>query len=457
MVATAFAVPHLADGEPLDDAVPACPSAGSTMPYLVLFDQGDSAAQATAEITLACGSMVVFYPEIGVGVATSADPRFADRVGRDRAFSTEAVESAAGHPVPQARQLTTGGPAAQVDRSGEQWDMDMIRAPAAHAVTEGSRDVLVGVLDSGIDATHPDLVHAVDPSRSAGCLSGKADPSPAAWAPTTSPHGTHVAGIIAAADDGKGTTGVAPGVRLASVKVVDDEGTVRPESVVCGLMWAAANGMTIANHSYYVDPWPLTCDRGEEHVVYEAIRRATDYATGNGVLNVAAATNESVDLASPSGQTAGPDGQWRTLDGDCKVLPGGLRGVIAVSAVRPDRLKASYSAYGLGVIDVAAPGGEQSMDQCVLSTVPGGYARECGTSMAAPHVSGVAALIASTHPGASPQQLARLLTSEAESVACPTDYDLDGTGGQDAFCSGYAPFNSFYGHGLVDALAAVTP
>ncbi|GLZ39671.1 S8 family serine peptidase [Actinokineospora sp. NBRC 105648] len=452
MLAAALVVPASAAGEPLEDGSLPCQVTGRDVRYLVLFDLGTSPAAATAETTMACGDTVVYYPDIAVGVATSTEPRFADRVGRDRAFSTESVS---GRSAKRQAPVTTGGGSDRRDRTGEQWDMDLIRAGAAHEVTPGSPDVVVGVLDSGIDATHPDLAAAVTPELSAGCLSGRADQSAAAWRPTTSPHGTHVAGVIAAADDGRGITGVAPGVRLASVKVVDDDGTVRPESVVCGLMWAAAKHMTIANSSYFVDPWPLTCDRGEEHVVYEAVRRASDYATGKGVLSVAAASNEGRDLAEPHGQVAGPHGERRTLDNGCKVLPAGLRGVVAVSAVGLDRLKAGYSAYGLGVIDVTAPGGAGT--SCVLSTVPGGYAQACGTSMATPHASGVAALLASTHPGASPQRLTRLLTTQAATVACPTDYDLDGTGGQDAYCSGYAPFNSFYGHGLVDALAAVTP
>jgi subtilisin family serine protease len=285
-----------------------------------------------------------------------------------------------------------------------------------------------------------------------------------------SPHGTHVAGIIAAADDGHGTTGVAPGVRIASVKVVDDNGYIFPEYAVCGLMWAAANGMKVTNNSYFVDPWLMTCDRGSEHVVYESVRRAVDYATSHGVLTVAAATNEGADLADPSGQTVedpAASGR-RTLDASCKVLPAGLRGVVAVSAVGRNELKSSYSSYGLGVVDVAAPGGEtkpkaydpsggkQEDDSCVLSTVPDGYESLCGTSMATPHVTGVAALLASEHPDATPQTITKMLTEQADPLPCPADYDLDDTGAQDAYCTGYQPYNSFYGHGLVDALAAVS-
>jgi subtilisin family serine protease len=347
--------------------------------------------------------------------------------------------------------------------------MTMIGADRARRMMPGSQDVLVGVLDSGIDPTHPDLTGALDPAASAGCLSGQADTSPTAWEPTVSPHGTHVAGTIAAADDGRGTAGVAPGVRIASVKVVDDDGYIFPEYAVCGLMWATANRMRVTNNSYFVDPWLMTCDRGSEHVVYEAVRRAVDHATDNGVLTIAAATNEGADLADPSGQTAenvaGPG--RRTLDGSCKVLPAGLRGVVAVSSVGRNELKASYSSYGLGVVDVAAPGGEtkpttydpsggkQEDDTCVLSTVPGGYESLCGTSMATPHVTGVAALLASEHPEATPQTLTKMLTEEAAPLPCPADYDLDDTGAQDAYCEGYEPYNGFYGHGLVDALAAV--
>ncbi|WP_291412141.1 S8 family serine peptidase [Actinophytocola sp.] len=470
------------------DQPPACSDTLPGLRYLVLFDPGTGKPAAAGEIADACGSLTGYYPQIAVAVATSPDSRFAQRLGPDRAFSAQRVMRAQQGPrksdeTASTQAQVTADPAAvsTADLTDDQWDMTLIKADRARRISEGSKKVVVGVLDSGVDPSHPELKAALDPALSAGCLSGVADTSPKAWVPTASPHGTHVAGTIAAADDGRGTTGVAPGVRIASVKVVDDDGFIFPEYAVCGLMWATANKMAVTNNSYFVDPWLMTCTRDSEHVVFEAVRRAVDYATRQGVLTVAAATNEGADLSDPGGQTAdGPSEsgmERRTLDSSCKVLPAGLRGVIAVSAVGEDEVKASYSSYGLGVIDVAAPGGEpkktaaryddaeqaptpstgeEQNSECVLSTVPGGYDRYCGTSMATPHVTGVAALLASEHPDASPPELSRMLTEQAESIPCPSDYDLDGTGAQDAYCDGYAPYNGFYGHGMVDALAAVS-
>jgi subtilisin family serine protease len=439
-----------------EDPIPVCGPEDVELRYIVLFNNGTPERSATDEIGAACGDVVAYYPQISVAVVTSAYQRFADRIGHNRAFSAEQTarakdERRTGRKTDETgttRELVTANAenVPGTDLTAEQWDMAMIRADQAHEITLGSRDVVVGVLDSGIDPNHPELADALDPRLSAGCLTGKPDPEPAAWEPSASPHGTHVAGTIAAADDGRGITGIAPGVRIASVKVVDDAGYIFPEYAICGLMWAAANKMTVTNNSYFVDPWLLTCDgdskRAGEHVVAEAMRRAVDYSTRQGVLTIAAATNENVDLGSK-------------LDASCRVLPAGLRGVVAVSAIGPNKLKAGYSAYGLGVVDVAAPGGEPASD-CVVSTVPGGYERYCGTSMATPHATGVVALLASEHQKASPQQLTKLLTTQAESIPCPADYDLSGTGAQDAYCSGDAPYNSFHGHGMVDALAAVT-
>jgi subtilisin family serine protease len=466
-----------------DPGQPGCAQGGPTMRYLVVFAPGTAGQDADAQITGACGTTTVYYAQIAVAVAMSADPGFGERIGPDRVYSAQAQayydsdQAAAPDSSHKADELPNDpaggitpdpGAVSQTNRTGQQWDMAMIRANQAHRINEGSQRVLVGVLDSGIDPNHPNLTKELDPAASAGCVTGKPDTSQAAWAPTTSSHGTHVAGTIAAADNGNGIAGVAPGVRVASVKVVDDQGYIYPEAAVCGFMWAAQQHMAVANSSYFVDPWVFTCkDSQGQSVIYTAVERAVQYATAHNVLSVAAAGNGAVDLTNAGQDSRSPDNvdagdqEQRQLDVGCVQLPAGVPGVVTVSAVGGNDVKAGYSSYGLGAVNVTAPGGDPrqrttSGPRCVLSTVPGGYADSCGTSMAAPHVSGVVALLASTHPGATPKQLTRLLYGEANPIACPADYDLNGTGIQDAYCTGDATYNSFYGHGMVDALAAVS-
>ncbi|MGH3915057.1 MAG: S8 family peptidase [Pseudonocardiaceae bacterium] len=429
---------------------------GPPLRYLVLFSVSAPEPDTTRTIREACGTSTAYYPEIGVAVATSTEPRFASRLGLDRAYSAQAAAEPAGsaldnppHHLPQVEHGRAP------DRSAEQWDMELINGPQARAVDPGSPEVVVGVLDSGIDATHPDLTTAVDTTRSAGCLSGRPDPRSSAWRPTTSAHGTHVAGTIAAADDGRGITGVAPGVRLASVKVVDDDGFIYPEYAICAFMWAAKVGLRIANSSYFIDPWLRTCsDVSGQAIAYEAVRRAVEYATAQGVLSIAAMGNERMDLASPPQDQRSSDtisgSPPRSVDDACDVLPAQLPGVVAVSAVGAYGDMSEYSSFGLGVVAVTAPGGDTdqrpwvSSSGCVLSTILGGYGYACGTSMAAAHASGVAALLASSRPRAGPEELAALLRRQADPLPCPTHSD----------CTGER-VNSFSGHGLVDALEAV--
>lgn len=504
-------------------AAPICHTDLPRVRHLVLFDPGTAVDAAAAEIDAACGTLAGFYPEIAVAVATSADHEFDDRIGRYRAYSAQAegiTPQPRHHVAPRPRGIgvqslappaaragaaaravedvtswrstrgdatSSRGGSAQLgavarlggagDRSGEQWDMAMVGADRAHAVQRGSASVLVGVLDSGVDGDHPELSAALDRSASASCVTGVPEPGPQALR-ASDEHATHVAGIIAAADDGVGITGVAPGVRIASVTVVDAQGYIYPEYAVCGFMWAARRHMRVANHSYFVDPWLFTCqDMPGQAVVHEALRRAAEHAAARGVLSVAAAGNEALDLASPGVDTRSPSNARhplrRTVDEHCDVLPAELPGVLTVSAVGAAGLKSSYSSYGAGVVDIAAPGGDlrqrspAASSGCVLSTVPGGYDRMCGTSMAAPHVAGVAALAASAHPDAGPAELAALVLSTARPLRCPEGgYDPDSDGRTNARCtpvkvapqdaSGAAASEgtSFYGAGLVDAAAA---
>ena len=433
---------------------------GPAVPYLVLAPEGQGTTQAAARVAAAGGTVVAAYDRIGVLVARSADPSFRAAVAGP---GVESVASTAGLGSPLDADEDVAAPAAAGDPTGEplwslQWDMRQINLAAAHAVTTGSPDVVVGVLDTGISSTHPDLATQIDRSRSVSCLGGVTDTREAAWNPTTSDHGTHVAGTIAAAINGVGVTGVAPGARVAAVKVVDDAGFIYPEAAVCGFVWAAEHGLPITNNSYFIDPWQFNCrNNPEQHAVWVAVQRAIQYSHSRGVLNVNSAGNSNADLRHAE-------------LGACIVLPGEAPGVITVSSVGVERRKAYYSSYGLGVVELAAPGGDTRQPDpsvattanAVLSTTfntttrTDGWGYKQGTSMAAPHVAGVAALALSAHPDLSRAGLAAWLQQTAQPLACPAGvYDpRPGLVQYQAVCTGGAR-TSFYGFGLVDAAAAV--
>jgi subtilisin family serine protease len=362
---------------------------------------------------------------------------------------------------------------------GQQWDMSMIGVPQAQAVNAGSPNVVVGVLDSGISSSHPDLASQIAKDKSASCLGGVVDTSEAAWNPTTSDHGTHVAGTIAAAVNGVGVTGIAPGVKVAAVKVVNDAGYIFPEAAVCGFVWAAEHGMQVTNNSYYIDPWEFNCrNDARQRPVWQAVQRAIRYSSSKGVLNVASAGNSNVDLAHKTIDAGSPDNgtpEVREINSACLDLPAEAPGVVTVSAVGPTGQKSYYSSYGQGVVDVTAPGGDtrfrtqgarSTSTDGILSTTfntvtrTNGWGYKQGTSMSGPHVTGVAALALSAHPGMTPGQVASFLERTSVAQSCPAGVynpvPLIPTGphAYDATCSG-GERNAFYGAGMVDAYNVV--
>lgn len=252
----------------------------------------------------------------------------------------------------------------------------------------GAVDVDVAVIDTGIDTDHPDLNVVGGKNCSTG--DGYDDGSG---------HGTHVAGVIAARDDGNGVVGVAPGARLWAVRVLNNMGSGTEANILCGIDWVTANASTIevANMSLGssgTEPAGSGCATGD------AFHDAICNSVAAGVTYVVAAGNSSTD-ARRHVPAAYEEVITVSALADFDGLPGGL-GQATCRSDQDDTL-ASFSNYGSD-IDLIAPG------VCIYSTYrDGGYRTLSGTSMAAPHVAGAAALYKSTNPGVTPSVVASIL------------------------------------------------
>jgi thermitase len=232
------------------------------------------------------------------------------------------------------------------DYSGRQWAIPKIMAPQAWEVTSGANNVVIAVLDTGIDKEQVDLVGKVIAEVNF------------TDSPTTDDiygHGTHIAGIIAAwAANGTGVAGLAPDCRLMNVKVADDQGRFDSSVAAKGINWAVDHGANVINMSLVsTEPSPI-------------LEEAINYAWNQGVVVVAAAGN---------------------LVGTKVVYPAYYSNCIAVAATDSNDRVASWSSQG-DWVDLAAPGVD------IYSTLPGNhYGYKSGTSMAAAHVSGLAGLL----------------------------------------------------------------
>jgi subtilisin family serine protease len=251
------------------------------------------------------------------------------------------------------------------------WGMQKIQADKAWDKSEGSAEVIVGVSDTGVDGNHPDLKDNL--------VAGK---SFVGSSPTTDrvSHGTHVAGTIAAVgNNGIGVIGVAPKVKIMPLKISDSP-SISDSIAAQSLTYAADNGVKVLNMSW----------GGPS--VSSTLQQAVSYAYGKDVVLVAAAGNSG---APPV------------------MYPAAFPEVIAVSATDSNDRLADFSSYGAQV-EVSAPGAG------ILSSVPGGsYDVKSGTSMAAPHASGVVALIRSVFPGLKNEEVRKRLTESVDDLGQP--------------------------------------
>jgi len=271
--------------------------------------------------------------------------------------------------------------------------------PATSPVPVLGTGVRVAVLDTGIDYLHSELF----PNYAGGYDFINNDSNPI----DDQYHGTHVAGTIAAADDNLGVVGAAPGASLYAVKVLGSNGSGSYSAIIAGLDWCVQNGIHVANLSL-----------GSSGDPGSTVKAAFDNAYAAGLVIVASAGNSGAGT-------------------DTVGYPAKYASVIAVASTTSSDGRSSFSSTGPAV-EIAAPGSS------IYSTYPGGgYAYLSGTSMAAPHVAGVAALILSA--GIADQNGDGRRNDDVRGMLQFTADDL-----------GVAGVDNEFGYGLVDALSAVS-
>ncbi len=438
--------------------------------YLLLAKGDTLPAGLAAKVNAAGGSLTSSIPEVGIAFAVSTSGDFRSQATGIAGLSSVSHDVSTQWVAPEPR---VAGPAIQAGNPPEsgnddfffdlQWGHDAVDAPEAWDAGGRGDGARVAVIDTGFDTDHPDLIPNVNSALSRSFVPGE---SLTYALPDSFSHGTHTAGTVAAADNGFGTIGVAPNAELVLVKGLPDAGCGSDAPILQGVVYAAGEAdadvisMSLGaplEKSGYLEPG---CLPGEEDDVW---------VTAQEVTEVRKAWSRVVDYAMKQGATiiasAGNDGADKDHTDNLIHLPSDTPGVVSVSATGPLGwavdpttdldVPAFYTNYGQSAIDVAAPGGNVDFDLLAAGTqcTVAGLTRPCyafdlvfstgsslnpaiasyywsaGTSMAAPHVAGVAAIIVGKNGGSmTPSHVEAALRRSADDLGKPGNDDFYGAG-----------------------------
>lgn len=410
--------------------------------YVLVYNGTKVPQKASAAIEAAGGQLVSTLPQVGIAVAVSNNPDFATAA---KGAGVQAVGMAPASALPEgavAAPAALAAPTAADDlyNTGLLWGINRVKAAQAWAAGEtGSHDTVVAVIDTGIATNHPDLAPNIVHTECFVSTSTETTKNCTPY-PSYSDHGTHVAGTVAAAFGGGRVVGVGPNLGLAGYNTFEPiEGCgvcTYSDTRWQAMIDAADRGFEVINMSLGSLQRKGGKGTNELNAFIRAENRVADYVLKAGTTIVASAGNSDVDL-----------------NGLYYNTPGGVPGIINVGAtgIRPEPrypqpgaydVRAFYSNYGAQVT-LAAPGGDCGLpDDCsptarpanyaeylILSSVvapnptcaaaancPVGYGWKAGTSMASPHVAGVAGLVHDAQPGLDAKKVGNVLKQTAENL-----------------------------------------
>jgi len=418
--------------------------ASASAAYLVVHD-GALDARTRDAIVAAGGEIVLEIPQIGVTVVRAIAPGFAEAASGVDGVSHVGPDLMLSLDLPAARTVAADVAIEGIEDNdlymAFQWDIRRVGGDADTWAIQKGAGAVVAVLDTGVFAAHPDIAPNYAYGKDFVDITAPLPPGWIMWdeggPQDFNGHGTHVAGSIAATIDAGRIIGVAPEASIANYKVmvavITDAGVATgigyQSWIVDGIVTAADDGVHVINMS--LGGWRTMNEPGGA-AAYVAYLRATQYARERGALVVASSGNSGVDL---------------TKVRPAFHVPSGTPAAMSINATGPDDSLAFYSNYGVSETRVVGPGGDISappFSYCLSAYSPlnawapgAGWVFSIGTSMAAPKVAGVAALVYAQNPGITPQQVQERLMQTAEPI-------------------GEGRISAEFGHGMAHAYRALT-